>query len=260
MAGQAVVPSERDSSDEGPASLVKGRQRKSWEVICKQALDPSESLRRAGQKWLQQQGILHKTLMASSAKGVNTLIARCSSCLSCSKQWCFSNREGQLQVETVGFCSGDKDLERLKRSHARAFAKDHTPGRALKKMSEAKIPKDERPEVFQLKNRRPKKEQTGPTEHSVSRLGDLREFVSDPPAGVTVFHDSMVLEKERVVLAFGLKEGINEILQEKSFPAFVWILHSKQIKLAYFWEQVVLLVWSLKGQGRLYGSYQRSSF
>ena len=76
---------------------------------------------------------------------------------------------------------------------------------------------------------------------------------------MTVFHDSMVLEKERVVLAFGLKEGINEILQEKSFPAFVWILHSKQIKLAYFWEQVVLLVWSLKGQGRLYGSYQRSS-
>ena len=220
MADQAVVPSERDSSDEGPASPVRGRQQKAWEVICKQALDPSESLRRAGQKWLQQQGILHNTLTASSDKGVKTLIARCSSCLSCSKQWCFSNREGQLQVETVGFCSGDKDLERLKRSHARAFAKDHTPGRVLKKMSEAKIPKDERPEVFQLKNRRPKKEQTGPTEHCVSCLGDLRKFVSDPPAGVTVFHDSMVLEKERVVLAFGLKEGINEILQEKKLSCF----------------------------------------
>ena len=77
-------------------SLLKGRQGKAWEVIHKQALDPSDSLRRAGQKWFQQQTSLHKTLTVSSDKGVKTLIVRCSSCSSCSKQWCFSNREGQF--------------------------------------------------------------------------------------------------------------------------------------------------------------------
>lgn len=78
------------------SNLLKGRQGKAWEVIHKQALDPSDSLRRAGQKWFQQQTSLHKTLTVSSDKGVKTLIVRCSSCSSCSKQWCFSNREGQF--------------------------------------------------------------------------------------------------------------------------------------------------------------------
>eukprot|EP00438_Fugacium_kawagutii_P023042 Skav233275 [mRNA] locus=scaffold3673:30720:31965:- [translate_table: standard] len=107
MADQAVVPSERDSSDECVGTRVKGRQRKAWEVIAVQAFDPGE-IRGAGQKWLSKEAIVHQTLTASSDKGVKTLIARCGSCLKCSKQWCFSVREEQLRVETCGYCFGDK--------------------------------------------------------------------------------------------------------------------------------------------------------
>ena len=83
-------------------------------------------------------------------------------------------------------------------------------------MPEQKIPKEERPDVSQLKNRRPKKEQTAATDHSVCCLGDLRSLVSNPPAGVTIFEDDMILSKDRVVLSFGLTEGIDDILREKN--------------------------------------------
>ena len=111
MADQAVVPSERDSSDECVDTPVKGQQRKAWEVIAVQALDSGETLRGTGQKLLSKEAIVHQTLTASSDKGVKALIARCGSCLKFSKQWCLSIREEQLRVETCGYCFGSKDLE-----------------------------------------------------------------------------------------------------------------------------------------------------
>ena len=54
--------------------------------------------------------------------------------------------------------------------------------------------------------------------------GIFKRFVSDLRAGGTAYDfglsDGMVLEKDRIVLTFSLKEGINEIFQGKKWSCF----------------------------------------
>ena len=157
----------------------------------------------------------HKTLMGSSDKGVPTLIGRRSPCASCTKQWCFSLREGHLKVETTGVCAGDKDVTRLKCFHSRAYAKDYTPARALKAMREAGVPPELRPDQVQLKNMRPKQGATR-SGKSIACLGALRAFVSNPPKDV-----HCVCEDDRALIAFSLKELIDERMQGSNLECFL---------------------------------------
>ena len=192
MSEQALVRvKDEDSEAEAVSPVVKGRQRKEWKLIATDELQQGEDLRRGAQRWLRAKDIPHKTLTKSSNKGAFTLIARCSSCVQCSRQWCFSLVSESLHVEVCGECSTEKDVVRLRRFHARKFAKEHTPAAALKAMRAAGIEVEHRPANWQVKNQRPKKTKTD-SHGSIACLGDLKRFVQTPPDGVYVYADDCV--------------------------------------------------------------------
>ena len=89
--------------------------------------------------------------------GKSCLIGRCNLCKPCTKMWCFSaTADTMLYVETTGEHAEKRDPNGMKRLHADTYGQRLTPGQTLKKMREDGVPPDERPEIFMLKNRRPK--------------------------------------------------------------------------------------------------------
>ena len=191
MSEQAPVVAVKESSDSDEAHVaVPGRQRKAWLLIGTDELQAGEDLRKGAQRWLRAKGIPHKTLTKSSNKGATTMIARCSACKQCSKAWCFSLISDSLRIERHGECSDDKDLDRLRRFHARRYAKEFTPANALKATRKAGIDPEERPKTWQVKSQRPKKNPSNGV--SLSCLGDLKAFVSSPPEGVFIYTEECI--------------------------------------------------------------------
>ena len=213
----ALVPVEEDSSPR------KGRRRGDWQPVAEIQLEEATTLRKAGQGWLASEKILHKTLTASSNDGAATLIARCDKCIGCSRQFCFSwIAEKHLRVERRGEHNGTPNLARLKRVHAKEYAKSHTPLHALKAMRQSGVPASERPKTTQLKVQRPGGSCKPSGEYSVQCRLDLENFAKDPPAGVSVFEEHFICTAERVQLAFELKlEGVDAMLKEKQFHSFL---------------------------------------
>lgn len=215
MSEQAIVPvKESSESDVEVHPAVHGRQRKEWKLIGTDELCEGEDLRRGAQRWLRAKEIPHKTLTKSSNKGATTLIGRCSACKECSKQWCFSLVSGSLHIETCGQCSGEKDVDRLRRFYARRFAKEHTPANALKAMRKAGIEPEHRPKAWQVKNQRPKKVSTQGEGASIACLGDLKAFVSSPPDGVYIYTEECICEEGRVLIAFSLQQAVDKFMDK----------------------------------------------
>ena len=207
-------------SDEEPALRPKGRQRLEWEVLAADEVLEGETLRQAAQRWLKAKLVCHKTLTKSSNSGEFTLIARCKACSACTKKWCFSQKAARLVVETVGSCTEEKDVACLKRHLSRTYARDYTPARALKKMREEGVPLEHRPSAVQIKNKRPK-QAAKDAASGIRCLGDLRRFVSSPPADVHVYAEHAVCEAERVLVPFSLKQPVEDQMRNLSLECFL---------------------------------------
>ena len=185
----------------------RGRVRKPWTVVAVQDVPGEQSLREAGQEWLKRNGHIHKTLTNSSSSGRVTLIARCNECLECSKQFCFGwTSDNKLQVETTGEHSEKKNEKVMKRHYAKSYGEKNTPCRALKAMRQGGVPTDLRPSTGQLKHARRQLQLDGRVDgYSVECLGEVQEFISNPPADVRVLEEHVICSSERVILPFCLK-------------------------------------------------------
>ncbi|CAJ1461441.1 unnamed protein product [Effrenium voratum] len=82
-------------------------------------------------------------------------------------------------------------------------------------MREAGVPPELRPDQVQLKNMRPKQGATR-SGKSIACLGALRAFVSNPPKDV-----HCVCEDDRALIAFSLKELIDERMQGSNLECFL---------------------------------------
>ena len=147
-------------------------------------------MREAAQVWLKQKQIMHKTLSGSSDKGRQTLIGRCSRCNDCSRSWCFSCPDPcVLVVERFGECTTNLNLDKIRQFNADLYASKYSPSIALKKMMEAGVPQDQRPNASQLKNRRPEQKDRQKSCIQVDCIGELRRFVEDPPDNISILKD-----------------------------------------------------------------------
>jgi hypothetical protein len=106
------------------------------EVLADSIALGSKDLRAKSRQWLQDHRIVAKPFATSSNKKTLSLIADCDSCTSCTKKWCFSTQvqsnssTSAFVIETTGECTGEKNVKRLKREHARRFAATGTPLKA----------------------------------------------------------------------------------------------------------------------------------
>lgn len=114
--------------------VATNRRRKAWTTVAVEDVPSGQTLRAAGQAWLNSRKKIYKTLTASTFQNKTTLIARCKECVDCGQQFsCGWTEAGQLRVEESGKCTGNKNAAVLKRHNAKAFA-NQTPLRALKNM------------------------------------------------------------------------------------------------------------------------------
>ena len=203
----------------------RGRVRKPWTVVAVQDVPGEQSLREAGQEWLKRNGHIHKTLTNSSSSGRVTLIARCNECLECSKQFCFGwTSDNKLQVETTGEHSEKKNEKVMKRHYAKSYGEKNTPCRALKAMRQGGVPTDLRPSTGQLKHARRQLQLDGRVDgYSVECLGEVQEFISNPPADVRVLEEHVICSSERVILPFCLKnmDEVDRIWRETEMSSFL---------------------------------------
>ena len=183
--------------------VATNRRRKAWTTVAVEDVPSGQTLRAAGQAWLNSRKKIYKTLTASTFQNKTTLIARCKECVDCDQQFsCGWTEAGQLRVEESGKCTGNKNAAVLKRHYAKAFA-NQTPLRALKNMRLKEISADLRPPVQQIKNyRHMLSSKEKPEAYSVECLGELRAFIDDPSTDVKILTDYVVLSKDRVLLPF----------------------------------------------------------
>eukprot|EP00435_Cladocopium_sp_Y103_P029480 s261_g7.t1 len=214
---EQVVEAEASSVGQG------GRQRRAWRVLESHASSEG-SLRVQGQRWLQAKSILYHTLTNSSHNGRTTLIARCKRCIKCSKSWCFSfNDQDEFIVETVGDHEGPANSDVLKRHHAKIYGDKATPSKALKQMKVDKVVEGEVPSASQLKYQRRQSNKTSEAQgFSDECMGELREFVEAPPAGVRILSDHMVLEQDCIRLPFAYdSEDVDAIWKNSGMSSFL---------------------------------------
>ena len=82
-----------------------------------------------------------------------------------------------------------QDSQRFKQHLAKKFAANYTPRRALLHMADAEIPPEQRPDLTQLKNRRPTQATSKSRVVPVHSLGDLQKFIQAPPENIQIFDD-----------------------------------------------------------------------
>ena len=80
-----------------------------------------------------------------------------------------------------------KNEKVMKRHYAKSYGEKNTPCRALKAMRQGGVPTDLRPSTGQLKHARRQLQLDGRVDgYSVECLGEVQEFISNPPADVRV--------------------------------------------------------------------------
>ena len=95
-----------------------------------------------------------------------------------------------------------QDSQRFKQHLAKKFAANFTPRRALLHMADADIPAEQRPDLTQLKNRRPTQATSKSRVVPVRSLADLQKFLAAPPETITIFDDLVVCNEQRVQIPF----------------------------------------------------------
>ena len=79
------------------------------------------SLRGVALTWLRQKGILHRALTTSSIQKKPALVASCTECRECTKQWIFY-RLPDMDKMQVGEHNENKNEKNIRRRHAKEFA------------------------------------------------------------------------------------------------------------------------------------------
>lgn len=198
-----------------------GRKRKSWEPHSSFDLSSSsESLRQAARRWLEQQSLLTKPLKSSSKGKRLAIVADCDRCVACSSQFCFTLAGDKVQVEKCGECKGGKNLKRIKLENAKKFGASVPPAVALKAMVKAEVPPEERPDCRQLQNQRPSLQSRRVLDFSVEDLGSLRKFVEEPPEGVRILQEHVVISESQVRIPFEVTSA-DSLLEDCSLTCFL---------------------------------------
>ena len=97
------------------------------------------------------------------------------------------------------------------------FAQDLPPGRALKAMRHAGIDKELRPSAMQIKNQRRKFASASiPDVYSADCVGELRDFLRNPPDGLLVLEDHVVLTSDCIRVPFCLDSDIIDQIWQDS--------------------------------------------
>ena len=194
--------------------VAKGR--KSWAEVGRfprrGTTEDQESLRAAARRIAESEGWATTTPINSGMKGNPTaVIANCAICgLGCTQQWRFSiiNRCTVL-AESHGQCLRPDDTDnvllelqtkRRKLNNAKKYAQ-YAPHEALKVMEHARVPLEERPSERQIEQQR-RGDASGPSRYPAHTIGLLRTFLENPPPGVHIFSEDVVLTSEEVRIPF----------------------------------------------------------
>ena len=113
-----------------------------------------------------------------------------------------------------------QDVKRMRLHHAKQYAKFNTPARALLKMQEDNVPVAHRPTGVQLKNLRPVQVSQATKQISVATMGDLKNFLSDPPSCIKIHSDAVVLQEDRICIPFSIP-ALESTLADSKLACFV---------------------------------------
>ena len=113
-----------------------------------------------------------------------------------------------------------QDSQRFKQHLAKKFAANYTPRKALLHMADAEIPPEQRPDLKQLKNRRPTQATSKSRVVPVHSLADLQNFIQAPPKNIQIFEELVVCNEERVQIPFACK-CVADILSSYDLTCFV---------------------------------------
>ena len=193
----AIVPfAQSDPCVVSPSQ--RGRKRNEW--IWKDTVDmEGVGLRAAARQYIDERKMITSCPSNGRFEGCPTIIARCASCTSCSSATCFrvNKTSGKMLVETCGECSGGRNIKRLKLENAKTYGSIHSPAKARNMM--ASIPDEETPNEKAIANQRPSKARGAKATYSDVCLGQVQDFVKDPPAGVIVEHSEITKDCIRVL-------------------------------------------------------------
>ena len=159
------------------------------------------TLRKAGQEWLALKKLCHKPLSTSSWSGKVTYIAKCDGCVGWNKEWLFESPGASVRVHETRACTEVKNVRRLQREHAKAYAARCTPAQALLEMERAGVPVEQRPPAHVLQNYRPSRGKVQDRNMS-DCLHSLQAFCKDPPTHVIVEEASVTCTPQEVRLCF----------------------------------------------------------
>lgn len=87
-------------------------------------------------------------------------------------------------------------------------------------MADAEIPPEQRPDLTQLKNRRPTQATSKSRVVPVHSLGDLQKFIQASPENIQIFDDLVVCNEERAQIPFACK-CLTDILSSYNLTVFV---------------------------------------
>lgn len=179
-----------------------------------------ETLRKAAYRIAGAEGGPRGTCVSSGKFGV---IKDCIGCLfGCSLQWRFLLADAQtILVQWQGECQtptpqiaeaalrAESSLREIRRSLKRRrlemagkYAKDYSPQEAIKQMKKDKVDKAYWPTERQLETQRRPEASAKPEPYPTDFLGLLKDFVDNPPPGVRIFKELVVLEPEEVRIPF----------------------------------------------------------
>jgi hypothetical protein len=200
---------------------AQGRKRKEWGDATTDDIQESESLRKAANRWLKEKGVLHQPLSTTTQDRQHGLIGKCGRCVSCAKAYCFTEAsKGNMSIEQVGECSGPKDLKRIRAHNAKKYGDKYTPGRAIVKMRTDGVPQEERPTDAALKAHRPKKHKGDAETYPAECVGQLREFLEHPPAGIHVYTEHVICTEKQVRIPFS-RNAAQDVVDSSRLPSFL---------------------------------------
>lgn len=182
-----LVPANALAVAPQPAPALQGR-RKPWGEVCREVMPdhvPGEPLRlrAAASQWLK------KGSPYSEVRGAQRLL----------QSAVLPSQDGttRLVAEETGECGGPRNVKRIKREHAKAFAVNATPEAALLAMRSAGISVEEMPSKDQLKHQ----------SRGEQCVGTLMEFLDNPPKDC----DRAQCSKDKILIPFTVA-GVGEVV------------------------------------------------
>ena len=106
----------------------------------------------------------------------------------------------------------------MRRENAKKNARLESAGQALHRMKRDKIPVDQRPAPWQLKNYRTSRQDTN-ERLAADCVASLQQFLSDPPAHVVLHEECQVVSAESVRIMFSFDQA-EEWLSTQNLPCF----------------------------------------